>query len=184
MIAPDERLRITGASIRVDSMPPQGRDLQLELDAADREALARHLDILSVERAEVKLHAVRFRGGFRVTGRLTAEVTQQSVVSLEPVPETISEPVDRVFLPGGEKPYAGPANAEIFVDLEGEDIPDHFEGNEADLSDLVLEVLALGLDPYPRAPGEELDLPTDVDDEPEENPFAALARLKPDLDKG
>lgn len=184
MIAPDDRLRISGASIRVDSMPPHGRDLQLELSAEDRDTLARHLDIVSVERAAVKLHAMRFRGGFRVTGRLTADVTQQSVVSLEPVPQHISEPVDRVFLPGGEKTFAGPANAEIFVDLEGEDLPDHFEGNEADLSDLVLEVLALALDPYPRAPGEEANLPQGDAEAEKEHPFAALGKLKQTPDKG
>ena len=33
-------------------------------------------------------------------------------------------------------------------------MPDHFEGNEADLSDLIVETLALAVDPYPRAPGE------------------------------
>lgn len=184
MTAADDRLRITGASIRVDSMPVHGRDLQLVLAAEDRAALAHHLDIVSVEHAEVKLHAVRFRGGFRVTGRLLADVTQQSVVSLEPVPQHISEPVDRVFLPGGEKAYAGPANAEIFVDLEGEDLPDHFEGNEADLSDLVLEVIALALDPYPRAEGEALDLPQDDAEAEKEHPFAALGKLKPASDKG
>lgn len=184
MIAPDDRLSITGASIRVDSMPVHGRDLQLELGDEDRAALARHLDIMSVERAEVRLHTVRFRGGFRVTGRVAADVTQESVVSLEPVPQQISEPVDRVFLPGGEKAFAGPANAEVFVDLEGEDLPDHFEGNEADLSDLVLEVIALALDPYPRLAGEAVDLPHDDAEAEKEHPFAALGKLKPDPDKG
>ena len=108
-------------------------------------------------RAVGKLHAVKFRGGIRVTGRLTATVTQPSVVTLEPVRQEIAEPIDRIFLPGGEKDFAGPANAEIFVDLEGEDVPDHFEGNEADLTDLIVETLALAVDLYPRAPGESLD---------------------------
>jgi hypothetical protein len=106
-------------------------------------------------------------------------VTQPSVVTLEPVRQSISEPVDRIFLPGGEKPYAGPANAEIFVDLEGEDVPDHFEGNEADLTDLIVEILALAVDPYPREPGVSLD---DLGLEPDgdqSSPFAALKALKP-----
>ena len=50
-----------------------------------------------------------------------------------------------------------PASAEVFVDLEGDDMPDHFEGHEADLSDLIVETLALAIDPYPRAPDASLE---------------------------
>jgi uncharacterized metal-binding protein YceD (DUF177 family) len=184
MSAPEGRLRIPDASIRLDSMPTVGRDLDLTVDKDMRDRIAEELDILAVDRLQVKLHAVRFRGGIRVTGRLTAVVVQQSVVTFEPVTQDIGEPIDRVFLPGGEKQFAGPANAEVFVDLEGEDVPDHFEGNEADLTDLIVETLALAIDPYPRAPGESLDDLGVKAVEDEVNPFAALKKLKQDLDKG
>jgi len=179
-----ERLRITDASIRLDSMPRTGRDVNLTVDKDERDRLAEELEIVSLDRLLIKLHAVRFRGGIRVTGRLDAIVVQQSVVTFEPVTQEIGEPIDRVFLPGSDKDYAGPANAEVFVDLEGEDIPDHFDGNEADLTDLIIETLALAIDPYPRAPGESLgDLGSDGLEE-ELNPFASLKKLKQDLDKG
>ncbi|MEQ1771124.1 MAG: DUF177 domain-containing protein [Devosia sp.] len=173
-----DRLRLKDASIRLDSMPTAGRDVGVAPDADERAAIAAQLDISAVNRLAVKLHAVKFRGGMRVTGRLTAEIVQPSVVSLEPVTQEIAEPVDRVFLPGGEKSYAVTAGAEVFVDLDGEDVPDHFEGPEADLTDLIVETLALGLDAYPRAPGEDLaqlDLPQPP---PEESPFAKLKALK------
>jgi uncharacterized metal-binding protein YceD (DUF177 family) len=176
--APD-RLQITGASIRLDSMPAEGRDIRLRVDSDERATLAAHLSLTSVDRLDVNLHAVKFRGGVRVTGTLEAEIVQPSVVSLEPVQQAISEPVDRVFLPGGEKQYAGPGGAEIFVDLEGEDVPDHFEGPEADLSDLIVETLSLAVDPYPRAEGERLeDIGIATDEDDEESPFAPLKRLK------
>lgn len=184
MKAPSERIRIADATIRLDSMPTAGRDLDLTVDKDERDALAEELEIVSIDRLQVKLHAVRFRGGIRVTGRLTAVVVQQSVVTFEPVTQEIGEPIDRIFLPGAEKTYAGPANAEVFVDLEGEDIPDHFDGNEADLTDLIVETLSLAIDPYPRAPGESLgELGSDGLEE-ELNPFASLKKLKQDLDKG
>ena len=85
-------------------------------------------------------------------------------------------------MPGGEKDFAGPANAEIFVDLEGEDMPDHFEGNEADLTDLIVETLALAVDLYPRRPGESLDDLGLTPDVAEDHPFAALKALKKDED--
>lgn len=167
---------IAGASFRVDSMPADGRDLDLKVDAADRAALAERLEVTAVHALDVRLHAVRFRGGIRVTGRLTAELEQPSVVTLEPVIQQVAEPIDRIFLPGGEKPFVADADAEVFVDLEGEDMPDHFEGNEADMTPLIVETLALALDPYPRNAGEEL--PTTGDNDADESPFAKLARLK------
>ena len=181
--APD-RLRITDASIRLDSMPRVGRDVSLTVDKDERARVAAALGIVSLDRLLIKLHAVRFRGGIRVTGRLDAIVVQESVVTFEPVTQEIGEPIDRVFLPGADKDYAGPANAEVFVDLEGEDIPDHFDGNEADLTELIVETLALAIDPYPRAPGENLgELGSDGLEE-ELHPFASLKKLKQDLDKG
>lgn len=178
------RVRITDASIRLDSMPRTGRDLDLTVDKGERDLLAEELDIVSIDRLQVKLHAVRFRGGIRVTGRLSAVVVQQSVVTFEPVIQEIGEPIDRIFLPGAEKQFAGPANAEVFVDLEGEDIPDHFDGNEADLTDLIVETIALALDPYPRAPGESIEDLGLGKIEEEVHPFASLKKLKQDLDKG
>jgi hypothetical protein len=177
-------LRIADAGIRLDSMPAAGRDLVLDVDAEDRLAIADQLGIVAVEKLLVRLHAVRFKGGIRVSGRLVATAVQKSVVSLEPVTQEISEPVDRIFLPGGEKQYAGPADAEIFVDLEGDDVPDHFEGNEADLSDLIVETLSLALDPYPRLPGESVGQLGDDGDTGSDLPFAGLKVLKDTEDKG
>jgi uncharacterized metal-binding protein YceD (DUF177 family) len=168
-----------GAGIRLDSMPVAGRDVELAPAADERAALAERLGVTSLDALAVKLHAVKFRGGIRVTGRLTAAVTQPSVVTLEPLTQDIAEPIDRIFLPGGEKSFAGAANAEIFVDLEGDDIPDHFEGNEADLTDLIIETLALAIDLYPRAPGESVEALGLKPEVVEEHPFAALKALKP-----
>lgn len=174
-----ERLRLNDASIRLDSMPVAGRDVDVAPSPEERAAIAAQLGLASVDALAVKLHAVRFRGGIRVTGRLTASVTQPSVVTLEPLAQQIDEPIDRVFLPGGEKQYAGPANAEIFVDLEGDDVPDHFEGNEADLSDLIVETLALAVDLYPREPDASLADTGFTPDTDTTSPFAALKALKP-----
>lgn len=182
MSGTQERWRLKDAGVRIDSMPIDGRDVRLSADEDERAQLAAQLNLTVVERLSVALHAAKFRGGIRVTGRLDAEVVQPSVVSLEPVRQKISEPIDRVFLPAGQKPFADEAEAEIFVDIDGEDVPDHFEGSEADLTDLIVESLALAIDQYPRAEGEKLEdlgIVGDPADE-RESPFAALKRLKPD----
>ena len=178
MSAPD-RIQIHDAAIRLDSMPVTGRDVDVSPTADERAAIAAQLGVTSVDALTVHLHAVRFRGGIRVTGRLTGHVTQPSVITLEPLRQDIGEPIDRIFLPGGEKEFAAAANAEIFVDPEGDDVPDHFEGNEADLSDLIVETLALAVDLYPREPGVSLadtGLKPDLDTS---SPFDVLKALKP-----
>jgi hypothetical protein len=177
-----QHVRLVDASIRLDSMPVTGRDLEVTPSAEERAAIATQIEVTSVDALAVRLHAVRFRGGIRVTGRLTASVTQPSVVTLEPLTQEIAEPIDRIFLPGGEKQFAGPANAEVFVDLEGEDVPDHFEGNEADLSDLIVETLALAVDLYPREPDVSLEDTGFKPDLDATSPFAALKALKPKED--
>ena len=170
---------LADASIRLDSIPAEGRELRVVVPEDEREAIAARLDVTSVDRLEVRLRVVKFRGGVRVTGRLEADVVQPSVVSLEPVRQAVAEPIDRIFLPGDEKEFAGPADAEVFVDLEGEDLPDRFDGSEADLSELIVETLALGIDPYPRAEGESIEAAAPaVEADQDESPFAVLKALK------
>jgi hypothetical protein len=106
---------------------------------------------------------------------------QPSVVTFEPVTQDIDEVIDRVFLPEpqAQKPTPG---SEVFVDIDDDDFPDHIDGPEVDLSALLTETLALGIDPYPRQPGESLDsLGLNLGAE-ETGPFAALAKLKKSTD--
>lgn len=170
--------RLLEATIRIDHLPATGRELTVTPTAEEREELSGFLELTSIDDMKVDLTAVPFRGGIRVQGRLQAQITQPSVVSLEPVAQRIDEPIDRIFLPGagGDTQRAGPGG-EVFVDLEEDDLPDPLEGPEADLTDLVIETLALAIDPYPRAEGESLDeLGINSEDAPE-SPFSALRAL-------
>lgn len=169
--------RLADATFRSDGMPAEGREVRATASDAERAEIAAFLDVSDVPRLAVALTALPFRDGIRVTGRLTAEVVQPCVVTFVAVHQQIDEPIDRVFLPGREAP-AAPVQGEVFIDLEGDDAPDYFEGPEVDLSDLVLETLALALDPYPRAPGASVADVLPPDDGAEESPFAALKSLK------
>ncbi|MHA6298916.1 YceD family protein [Devosia sp. CAU 1758] len=166
------------AVVRVDKMPSAGRSLVVEANDAERAAIAEAMNIVSVEFFSASLTIVPLRGGLRAQGHLDARVTQASVVSFEPVAETISEDIDRVFLPAPREGQAPAPGAEIFVDLEDDDFPDHIDGPEVDLSALLLETLALALDPYPRLPKESLEKLGLVAKDAEEGPFSKLARLK------
>lgn len=169
---------IFDAVVRIDKLPAGGRSVAVDADEATRAAIAEAMNILSVERFVANLTVAPLRGGLRAQGTLEAQVTQASIVSFEPVSETIAEDVDRVFLPVGRDAKAPTPGSEVFVDLEDDDFPDHIDGPEVDLSALLLETLALALNPYPRRSGESLEsegLPTG---DKLEGPFAELARLK------
>lgn len=168
------------AVVKVDKIPTNGRLVTIETDSEQREALAERLKVSEVTDFSASVTATRFRGGIRVQGKVDGAVVQPCVVTGDPVSQTISEPVDRILLPGHDAASQASAGAEIFVNLEDDDLPDYFEDNEIDLTDLVLEIFALSIDLYPRKPGAELPEELAGDDPAELSPFAALKALKKD----
>jgi uncharacterized metal-binding protein YceD (DUF177 family) len=148
---------------------------ELEATEAERLALARRFDILEVAALHASLRLRQEAGGVvRVRGRLTADVVQACVVTLDPVPQHIDEPVDLRFLPEGAEPEDDPEDPDEILS----------EGGPMDLGEAIAEQLSLALDPYPRVPGAELQPDVLEEDEPPEeaprrpNPFAKLSALK------
>ena len=58
------------------------------------------------------------------------------------------------------------------------DLPEPLPEGALDLGETVAQQLSLGLDPYPRAPGSELDSRWRGETGPPQGPFAGLAALK------
>lgn len=150
----------------------------LEANEQDRRALAVALDILACERLVVD-YRVRPIGGthFKASGRITADLVQACVATLEPVPETINESFSVAFWPadeiGGELP-----EGEIHLD---EEVPEPIEHGEIALGRFVYELIAVTMDPFPRsptAPEPDDSEPVATSGEKPENPFAVLAKLK------
>ncbi|MEP9377845.1 DUF177 domain-containing protein [Aquabacter sp. CN5-332] len=159
--------------VRVAELPSEGVAVHLEPDARTLAELARHVDLIALHALAADLKVVPTAGdGAQVTGRLTAEVRQMSVVSLEPFDSRIEEEVDVLFMPESEA-TAAPETEEGDPDY---DPPDPLVDGNIDLGAIVTEFLALGIDPYPRRPGEVFEAPEE--DEAAASPFAALARLK------
>lgn len=169
------------AIVRIDKLPTAGRSVSVNADEATRARIAEDMKLLAVESFEADLTVAPFRGGLRAQGSLKARIVQASIVSFEPVPQNIDEEVDRVFLPVGQTAKAPAPGTEIFIDLEDDDFPDHIDGSEVDLSALLIETLALAIDPYPRRDGEDLAAIGIDATEDDSGPFAALRGLK---DKG
>lgn len=167
--------------LRVDKIPARGTSLRIEVPEAERDALARRMDLLELPEiaAEFDVTPMGKTGLIRVNGRLTARVVQACVVTLAPVPGEIEEEISLTFGP----PPAdddGEEGEELEVDFYESDPPDEIIDGCIDLGAVMEEHLALGLDPFPRVEGAVFEPPAEPPEEPEAkpHPFAALARLK------
>jgi hypothetical protein len=101
-------------------------------------------------------------------------VTQNCVVTLDPVESEIDEAVDLVFAPPA---VAAVEDGAAIHEVDAEDPPEALRDGTVDLGALATEFLILGIDPYPRKPGAVFEAPAQADD-PVSHPFAALAALK------
>jgi uncharacterized metal-binding protein YceD (DUF177 family) len=160
--------------VRVNDIDRQGRTYSLEAGEEARAGLAEAFGILGVERLASELRVRETQAGYSVRGPLEAEVVQTCVVTLEPVRQAVNEEIDLLLRPAGDD---GRRDSRLApVGGEDADAPDAFTGGVIDLGAIVSEHLALGLDPYPRAPGIAFSPHEEGGKEP--SPFAALARLK------
>ncbi len=144
---------------------------------AEFAAIAAYLELADVKSFTGEIALERWRGrGVRLTGKLSADVVQTCVVTLDPVEAHIEATFERRFLQPEKLLKEVEDESDVFVDPTAEDPPEPL-GHEIDLGEILIEELALNLDHYPRKPG--VAFQGDAASAPRENPFAVLAKLKP-----
>jgi hypothetical protein len=164
-------------SIAADSIPAKGRHFHLEADQDSRRRLALALDLPEVVELAADLDVKLLRDGVvSVRGKLSAAVVQTDVVTLEPIRQSVAEEID-VTLKPAERP-ATKTRDPVEGGTEPEQESDVYFDNRIDLGALTAEHLALGLDPYPRAPGVEFEPHVEDVSAGDRSPFAALSSLK------
>lgn len=162
--------------VGIDDLPPDGRDYAFAAGESERVAIAQALGLVAVPRLDVRFHVRRIAAdGLHVTGTVSATVTQNCVVTLDPVENEVDEAVDVSFSPSADT-EPDDADADIETDPEAPDPPDALVNGRIDLAAIAVEFLQLGLDPYPRKPGVEFEPPAEGDQA--ESPFSVLASLK------
>lgn len=153
--------------LEVARVANSGSHEKIKADASECESLAARLMLPAVHGVSAHLVAKPWRGGgLKVTGELQADIEQQSVVSLENFRSVIKCSVERYFL-----------NAHAGADLESDGDIDPIIGGIVDLGEIVVETLALELDPYPRMEGEVFQSAVESQAEEElkkPNPFNVL----------
>ena len=159
----------------VAQIPETGSHVEFEADDTQRNALAELAGLRDVIEASAAFDLTHVAGGgIHAIGLVRGLVGQTCVVTLEPVDNGIEEPVDVIFMPEGAV-VAAPSPAED--DDEIPDPPEPIVGGRIDLGKLAMDMLFLGIDPYPRKPGAVFTPPA-VEADPDEHPFAALRALR------
>jgi len=165
--------------LKVERVPVGGIEERIVATPVERAELAKRFKILEVSRFEALLNVDRAEGQMlAVTGRISADVVQECVVTLEPVPERINESIDVLFAPPHlvNKDHDGPLGD--LVDVEP---PESIENGSIDLGELAAQHLAMALNPYPRKEGAvlgtlEVTGKTEATKEPNLSPFAKLIK--------
>lgn len=166
--------------VRVDQVRGGDR-VELCATAEQCQAIARRLGLPAIGRLEANATLERTGETVRATGRLRAALTQECVVTGEPLPAHVDAPFDIIFTP--ESPAAAP---EPEIELGAEDCDTMFyDGAAIPLGDAIADTLALSIEPYPRSAGADAVLrESGILSEGEAGPFAALAALKGKPDSG
>ena len=149
--------------------------LEREIRAATGEcqALARrfHLESLGLLAARLRISPWNHNGA-RVDGALQAHIVQRCVISLQPVPQSVTREFASFFITP-----AAPCQTDLPPQtsaLERED-PEPIESDGIDLGELVAQQLSLAIDPYPHLPDARLPDFAAAAPPAAASPFAALS---------
>lgn len=139
----------------------------------EREGLAKRFKLQDLSRLEAILNVDHARDGmFAVMGNFRADVVMTCVVTLEPVPLTIMEPIDVLFAPPNR--IGRPEDMTELGDLEE---PEPLEDGMIDMGELVAQHLAMAMPLYPRKEGVAFESQEFEANEPRgNNPFMQLKK--------
>lgn len=162
--------------IKAKTVGNSGLAGKIEASEADLKALATALDLLRCDRLAVTYRVKPMgRDRFKASGRIEADLVHPCIVTLDPVPQAVREDFSVEFWPAEE---AGEDLPEGEINLDA-DQPERMEHGEIALGHLVYELIAVGMDPFPRSPGADAAEAELLRDQPKpESPFAALKKLK------
>jgi uncharacterized metal-binding protein YceD (DUF177 family) len=162
--------------VDVADIGESGLHVRVEANDAERREIARIAGLRDLPKLTAEFELMMIAGGqIRVVGQVNAVVGQTCVVTLEPLENTVEEPISLVFAPPSAIPDI--ADQDDGDDEPSDDPPEPIANGRIDLAKLAVEFLILGIDPYPRKAGAAFE-PVHTPPSPEDHPFAGLAALK------
>lgn len=154
-----------------------GVEVAVRAEASQREALAKWAGVEKVESfgALVDLRKSGPRR-FSYAARLTADLVQTCVVTLEPLSLRLERDIARTLELAHGRSRPRQDDPPVWTPEDDEE-PEKVETSRYDLAGPLLEEFVLAIDPYPRAPGVAFQ-PLASEDDPPASPFAVLKTLK------
>jgi len=163
--------------IKIDELNQNQYKYILHADKDELEDITKILQVESVRRfhAEVYLKKFAKENMLKVWGNVEARLELKSVISSENFLRNMKVPFELNF--DTVATYEDIREMDAGID---EEVPDIIINGTINLADICIEQIALNLEDYPRAEGEEFDYSQYDNSEPEkkENPFAVLKKLK------
>lgn len=153
--------------------------VEVSADEAERAALARRFDIVSISLLKASAEFEECASGVEVSGRIEAELVQSCAISGEEFPVRIAADYRLRFIPEAEY-EAALAEAGEEVELTSDDLDTiAYTGSTIDLGEAIAQTLALEIDPYAEGPNADAARAEYGLSTPEASgPFAALQALK------
>lgn len=176
----------------VEDLEKEPLTLDFEANESQRDALAKRLNVSAVDALNAHIVLERTAGHvITVAGALKADITQECVVTLEPIKSHIEDSFDAFFSEQTDAVSFAKAKRDKIVEnqdpeapfLDEKDDPERVVDGMIDLGEVVTQYLSLSIDPYPRKEGAKHHL-SDDDEEAVKavrkthNPFAKLEGMK------
>ncbi len=161
----------------VDDLSSATKEYRLVAKKEELPCITEILKVVDVKSLSADIH-VKYNKKehlIKVWGTADAQIEQTSVISLE----NFVRPYHAEFEMFYDTELSPRAQHQTDVDLN-DDVPDPVIDGVINLADVAMEQIALVLDDFPRMEGETFEFHSEFDDETslEQNPFAALAKLK------
>ena len=166
---------IFNCSHAVTDIPAGGLHRERKASAEERLELAKALGVTAIDFLSVDYRVSGLAGGgWRLAGKVVADVVQACVVSLEPVPSRIEDSFDVEFWRALDTSEGGEDRSV----LQGPDV-EPLENDKIPAGRIIFETLSAALDPYPRKPGVEFGWQDKAAANPIKiSPFSVLSKLK------
>jgi uncharacterized metal-binding protein YceD (DUF177 family) len=148
---------------------PEPHRQEITATIAERAALARRFDLISLDRLDAVVELVRNSGRLiLLRAQFEAAFEQSCIVTLDPIASVLADRFSLLY---------GPAETEeTAAGLVGEEVAfEPLTGDAIDIGEAIAQEFSLALPPFPRSPDASLDGETPTPDEA--GPFAALSRL-------
>ena len=159
--------------IRLQDVPPTGRDAAFELPEKMRAAMTQRFGVKNLDALRVNARlAVLGEECLHVTGMVQGRIEQICGITLEPMWTDISQRFSAEF-----QPESMVAKLVITDDDFETDLPETLQDGAANIGELAMQVFAMEIPTYPRQEGVAFDAGA-VGAEAPVSPFSVLADLR------